>query len=184
MKGIQKTTLIGSKVLEILHWLLAALMLAGLICSFAAKDWLAGLLQPAIAENGFEIATYGFEVCVADSTGTLNMTALMLFFLGAFLVLNLMAMVFRNIHLMLKKCEGGSPFQKDNIRMLREIGIFSIAVPLTGLLVNIVIRLAVGTDAVEARVGMDGIIMGLIVLCLTQFFAYGAKLENDVDGLV
>ena len=29
-----------------------------------------------------------------------------------------------------------------------------------------------------------GIFMGIIVLCLTQFFVHGAELENDVDGLL
>ena len=31
---------------------------------------------------------------------------------------------------------------------------------------------------------MPGIIMGIIVLCLTQVFVRGAEMEKDVDGLV
>ena len=68
--------------------------------------------------------------------------------------------------------------------MVREICIFSIGIPVIGLIMSAIIRLAVGVDAVETSVSMGGVIMGIIVLCLTQFFAYGGALEKDVDGLV
>ena len=37
-----------------------------------------------------------------------------------------------------------------------------------------------------AEISLDttGIFMGIIVLCLTQFFAHGVDLEEDVDGLL
>ena len=47
-----------------------------------------------------------------------------------------------------------------------------------------VIKLVVGVDAVEVSGGMDGLIMGIIVLCLTQFFAHGVELEDEMEGLV
>ena len=31
---------------------------------------------------------------------------------------------------------------------------------------------------------ITSIFMGIIVLCLTQFFVHGAELEKDVDGLL
>lgn len=98
--------------------------------------------------------------------------------------MSLMAMVFRNLYLIIKKSEGSTPFQKDNIRMLREIGIFSMVIPAVGLIMSTIIRLAAGVDAVEVSMHMDGFMMGIIVLCLTQFFAHGAELEKDVDGLL
>ncbi|MCI8497508.1 MAG: hypothetical protein HFE85_04585, partial [Clostridiales bacterium] len=99
-------------------------------------------------------------------------------------IFSLMAMVFRNLYLIVKKSEDTTPFQKDNIRMLKEIGIFSIAVPIVGLIMSIIIRLVLGVDTVETSVRLDGFVMGIIVLCLTQFFAHGAELEKDVDGLL
>ena len=33
-------------------------------------------------------------------------------------------------------------------------------------------------------IDMGGIFMGIIVLCLTQYFVHGADLEKDVDGLL
>ena len=48
---------------------------------------------------------------------------------------------------------------------------------------SIIVRLVAG-DVVEVSVGQSGIFMGIVVLCLTQYFSYGAALEEDVDGLV
>ena len=71
-----------------------------------------------------------------------------------------------------------------NIRMLKEIGIFSISVPIGGLMMSIIARIVLGVDDVETSVNMYGFTMGVIVLCLTQFFVRGAELEKDVEGLL
>ena len=119
-----------------------------------------------------------------DTTGTTQILTFLLFGIGAVIILILMAMVFRNVHLIFKKSENGTPFQKDNIRMLKEIGIFSITVPVIGLVMSVIIRLVIGVDAVEININQSGLFMGIIVLCLTQYFIYGAELEKDVDGLL
>ena len=64
------------------------------------------------------------------------------------------------------------------------IGIFAIAIPVIGLFVSFIARLVIGSEATEISIDMSGIFMGIIVLCLTQFFAHGVELENDVDGLL
>ena len=68
--------------------------------------------------------------------------------------------------------------------MMREIGIFSIAIPVIGFFMNLIIRLVTGVETAEISVDTAGIFMGIIVLCLTQFFVHGAELEKDVDGLL
>ena len=113
-----------------------------------------------------------------------DMTVLFLFGIGAVMLLSLMAMVFRNINLIIKKSEDSTPFQADNIRMLKEIGIYAIAIPVISLIMSVVCRVVLGIDAVETSVNVYGFSMGVIILCLTQFFIYGARLENDVDGLL
>jgi hypothetical protein len=49
---------------------------------------------------------------------------------------------------------------------------------------DLVLHLALDAEVVETSVNMSGIFMGIIVLCLTQFFVHGAELEKDVDGLL
>ena len=112
------------------------------------------------------------------------MTCFMLFGIGAIIILSVMAMVFRNLHLILKKSQNATPFQTDNIRMMREIGIFAIAVPVIGLIMSTIVRLVTGVETAEISIDTAGIFMGIIVLCLTQFFVHGAELEKDVDGLL
>lgn len=187
MKNVNTLALAVSKVLEVLHWLGAASMAVLLICSFAIRERVADLLAQGVASQGTSLETYGFELEVAGTGGSINMTGLILFSVAALIILSLMAMVFRNLYLILKaykKSQWRDPFQKDIIRMLREIGIFAISVPIVGFVFGIISRLILGEGSTEAYLSVDGFVMGLLVLCLTQVFSQGAALQKDVDGLV
>lgn len=185
MKDILKIGKIVTKILEVCHWVGAALMAAAAVCALAAPDWVKLFVGVDVIEgHGAELNVYGFEIIAPVKNGVVDMHALFLFGIGGVLILCLMAMVFRNLYLIFSKSDGASPFQADNIRMMREIGIFSIAIPIVSLIMSLVCRLVLGVDAAEISVNMDGFAMGIIVLCLTQFFIYGAKLEKDVDGLL
>ena len=187
MKKINTLALAVSKVLEVLHWLGAASMVVLLICSFVIRDSVAELLERGVASQGTSLETYGFELEVAGTNGSINMTGLILFSVAAIIILCLMAMVFRNVYLILKRYQSSQwrdPFQKDIIRMLREIGIFAISVPIVGFVFGIIARLTLGAGSTEAYLSVDGFVMGLLVLCLTQVFSQGAELQKDVDGLL
>ena len=86
--------------------------------------------------------------------------------------------------LIIKKSEGTTPFQPDNVRMFREIGIFSIAVPVVGFVMSVIARIVIGVENAEIYNGFEGFVIGIVVLCITQFFAQGIELEKDVDGLL
>ena len=88
------------------------------------------------------------------------------------------------LEVIFKNSENNTPFQKNNIRIMKEIGIFSIAVPMIGLIMSIIVRLVTGVETAEISIDMSGIFMGIVVLCLTQYFVHGANLEKDVDGLL
>lgn len=180
---INKLAMALSKITEILHWMGVLLMLALAIYSVIAGTQLGGILEMGIRGQGVTLSTYGFEVTVLDGSGALDMKLFLGFSLTAGMILSLMAMVFRNVYLILKKTENATPFQKDNIRMVREIGIFSISVPMLGMFASFIMRLAAGPD-IDVSMRMSGLMMGLIVLCLTQVFARGAALEKEVDGLL
>ncbi|MCI5923615.1 MAG: hypothetical protein SOR38_06275 [Oscillospiraceae bacterium] len=185
MKGIVKAAKIATKIVEVFHWVGTALMLAATVCSLAAPAWVKYFVGINAKECcGAELNVYGFEVIAPVKNGSVDMKALFLFGIGAVIILSLMAMVFRNLNLIIKKSEGSTPFQADNIRMLKEIGIFSFSIPLVGLIMSIICRLILGVDAVETSINFYGFFMGIVVLCLTQFFIHGAELEKDVDGLL
>ena len=184
MKGLNKAATIITKILEVFHWVGTALMAVATICSVAAPQLLKYLVSIDAKECcGAELSIYGFEVHAPVVNGSVDMTIFLLFGIGATIILALMALVFRNVYLVFKKSENATPFQKENVCCLRKIGIFSIAVPVVGFVMSIIVRLVAG-DVVEVSVGQSGIFMGIVVLCLTQYFSYGAALEEDVDGLV
>ena len=185
MKGIITVGKIVTKILEVFHWVGAALMTAATVCSAAAPNWVKYFVGFDAKECcGANLEVYGFEVNAPVVNGNADMTPFMLFGIGATVILAVMAMVFRNLHLIFKKSENGTPFQKDNIRMMKEIGIFTIAVPVIGLIMSIIVRLVTGIETAEISIDLGGIFMGIIVLCLTQYFVHGAELEKDVDGLL
>ena len=185
MKGINKLGKVITKILEVFHWVGAALLAAATVCSVVAPDWVKYFVGFDAKECcGADLEVYGFEVNVPVVDGNIDMTVFLLFGIGAVIILAVMAMVFRNLHLIFKKSEEGSPFQKDNIRMMKEIGVCSIAVPVVGFVMSVVARLVAGAEMTEVSVDMGGIFMGIIVLCLTRYFIHGAALETDVDGLL
>ncbi|MCH5210874.1 MAG: DUF2975 domain-containing protein [Oscillospiraceae bacterium] len=184
MKNLNKVVKIVAKVFEIAHWVCACIMVVMAICSSQVAERLSLFFNMSNPERIGEASVYGFEVDLVNSAGGVNKTSLLLFAIGAVIIYALVAMIFRNIYLIIKRSESETPFNKDNIRMTREIGIFSIAIPVIGLIMSTILRLVVGVDAVETSVNLSGVIIGIMVLCLTQFFAYGAQLEKDVDGLL
>lgn len=185
MTGISKLATIVTKILEVFHWVGTVLMAAATVCSLAAPHWLGNFVGFDAKECcGAELDVYGFEVVSPVANGQVDMTSFMFFGVGAVIILALMAMVFRNLSLIFKNSENGTPFQKDNIRMMKEIGIFSIAVPVIGFVMSIIVRLATGVETAEISLDLGGIFTGIIVLCLTQYFVHGAALEEDMNGLL
>lgn len=184
MKGI-KLGKIVTKILEVFHWVGAVLMTAATICSVVAPNWVKYFVGFEAKDCcGANLEVYGFEVNAPVVNGKTDMTTFMLFGIGTIVILIVMALVFRNLHLIFKKSEKASPFQKENIRMMKEIGYYSIAVPIIGFVMSIIVRLVVGVETAELSIDTAGIFMGIIVLSLTQFFVHGANLEEDVDGLL
>ncbi len=175
-----KVTKVLARVVEIAHWIGAVGMLAGLVLVLTLEQ---SAVSAVPGSAGAAATVYGFELTVVDKAGTLDLGALRLFLPAGAVLMALMAMVFRNVRLILKHAETSTPFQPDNVRMVREIGWFLMAVPVVGLVMSIAARLVLGPQ-LEASVRLDGLLVGLVVLCLSQVFARGMVLESDVDGLL
>lgn len=185
MKGLNKLGIVITKILEVFHWVGVALLLAATICSFAAPNWIGYFVGFDAKECcGANLEVYGFEINAPVIGGKVDTASFIIFGIGGMLILALMAMVFRNLNFIFKKSKDATPFQKDNVRLMREIGIFTIAIPVIGFIMSVIARLVIGAEIAEISIDMGGIFMGIVVLCFTQFFAHGVELEQDVDGLV
>lgn len=184
VKGINTSAKIMMKILEVGHWVAAGLMTAVAVLSVAAPQYLKYVMDVESLKAEQDISAYGLQVTAANAAGELSYPTLLLFAIGAVVIFVLMALVFRNLHGIIQNAETTTPFSAGNIRRLKKVGIYSILVPLTGFAVSAIIRLVVGTDGAEVSMDLSGVIMGTIVLCLTQYFIHGAELEKDVDGLL
>ena len=189
-KGLNITLSVISKITEILHWIAAAVSV--LLLGIHAVD--KSFFPEVIAEEGgAEFASYGLEVCALTPNGEFNGYAITLFCISAFITCSLMALVFRNLNIILrtisgrnKKAESTSPFQIDIERRVREIGIFAIAIPVASIFLSIVFTTISTLNglALETVTSLDGVVIGLVCLCLSHVFNYGTKLEEEVDGLL
>ncbi len=175
-----KVTKVLARVVEIAHWIGAVGMLVGLVLTLTMGQRAVSVVP---ADAGAEAAVYGFELALVDEAGTPDLAALRLFLPVGAVLMALMAMVFRNMYLILKHAEDATPFQPDNVRMVREIGWFLMAVPVVGLVMSVAARLVLRTQ-IEASVSLSSLPVGLVALCLSQSFARGMALESDVDGLL
>ena len=179
-----KVAKVVTKVVEIAHFVAAALILAAAVCALAAPQYLHHFVEFEPVGNVIVLSAYSFEVITPSLNGLPDLTVFSLYGFGAVTIFVLIALIFHNIYSVIEKSEGRTPFQMDNVRKLKWVGVFSIIIPVVGFVMGSVIKLAVGVDAVEVSGGMDGLIMGIIVLCLTQFFAHGVELEDEVEGLL
>lgn len=187
MKNLTKFTLCLSKVTEILCWIGAGAAGLTAIFSLVMKDWLEGFMAHSMTLPEYAAGSLNLVLVNGyPSAASVTFSAL----LGVVLA-SLGAMIFRNVYLILKTAQGETkfskgktPFQKDVTRMLREIGIFLISISGVELLWNVGMRFLLGVDNVELGVELDSVVIGLMVICLSQFFDYGTQLQQDVDGLL
>lgn len=138
-----------------------------------------------------ELRVQGFSIRIAGPDGTADPKALSVFLLTGALILELMAWVFRNVNLILRTTQGltkfskgKTPFQKDNVRMMREIGIFFFSIAVVEFTASAVAVMLLGPETAEISADMGGIVIGVLMLCLSQVFAIGQKMQEDIDGLV
>ena len=190
MKKLNRAIIIIARIVEVFMWVGSGLSLIITLLATIGKSHLIRFFTDATP--GTELLFSGdFALRAVNAEGQPMLAAFVIFFLTMAITLALMAMCARNVHLIFKTSEGKTkfskgetPFQPDNIRMVREIGIFLIAIPVVQFIMSNVARITLGPDMVESSLVMQKVFVGLVVLALSQYFAYGMKLQNDMDGLL
>lgn len=184
MKGIKKAVMIIIKIVEICHYVSAALMAASGIISVASPQNLKYVMDVADLMADPEVSAYGFEAMLANATGQIGYIAYAVYAFGATAIFLFMALIFRNLGEVIRVSEEKTPFCEENVNRLTKIGIFSVAIPLVGLAFSIILRIVLGPEVAEISLNQSGLMMGLVVFVLTSYFAHGVELEQDVDGLL
>ena len=188
---MSKAVIIISKIIEIGYWITCAFSVVLIIMTASGNLKALEMIQLADQNSGEVFSLTGFEISMDGLADGQISTAFIIFSIALLITSALMAMVFRNIYLIFRTArgetkfsKGATPFQPDTVRMVREIGIFCIAAPVVGIIMSIVARIVLGSVALNTSVSIGGVLIGLVVLSLSQFFAYGAELQQDTDGLI
>ena len=188
---LNKAVTIISKIAEVCYWIGFGMVGAIVISLIAGHHGLVSKLTDVDPTAGKDLTGFGFSIETVTRDGQTIWGTYVIFFITLFLMLGLMAMICRNIYLIFKTTagqtkfsKGQTPFQPDNIRMVREIGIYLIAIPIIGLIMSVIARLAMSGVEIESSMDMHFIMVGLVIICLSRYFSYGMELQNEVDGLV
>lgn len=186
---LPRLTLVLARIAEVVHWCAAGVMVIAAAAAIIWPVWFGEWIDQTFLHGETNLACYGWEVAVARAGEMPSQGMLVCFMIGAAVMLALMAMIFRNVYLILKTAQGktwfakgDTPFQKNIVRMFREIGIFFIATAVLSLISEIIVN--IGGGELSAGFNYLGCFIGLVFLCISQFFNYGTSLEKDLDGLV
>ena len=189
MRGLTKAATVFSKLFEVAYWVGAAGFLVGLalfiLSPYVPGDWVFVMTAQE------ELTVQGFSLLVTGPDAQLIRPAVVIFLVTGAVVLGLMAFIFRNVNLILRTTQGltrfsqgKTPFQKDNVRMVREMGFAFLAVAAVQLTASALAFLLLGPEIAEVGVNMSSAVTGVLMLCLSQVFALGMEMQKDVDGLV
>ena len=181
MNKLNKVTYVGSKVVEVIGWMVFVIALVGMILGIIQPQVYTMILTEGNIPLNIQVGSIGIEV-LDQSNGT-TFLGTMFFALLAFGLC--LAMISRNIHLLFRNVlKGISPFNQTTVRLIREIGIFIISLEIVNVMITIVLRVLVGPDFAETSVGLMGILIGIVILCLSGIFSYGVSLQTEVDELL
>ena len=187
--ALTKAATIITKLMEVAYDIGAVGLVVGLVLFLADPVVPLPLVSGTFAP-GEELTIHGFSIVCGDADGIIRPAFIICLLTGAIL-LALMGWVFRNTWLILRTTQGKTkfskgktPFQKDNVRMLREIGFFFMGMSVVRFVMSAAAVMAIGLDKAEISANAGDFIIGLLMLCLAQCFAQGEKMQQDVDGLV
>lgn len=179
-KKINKAVAVIARIMEIINWILVGLTaFDAVLCAVFGPSIVKFLMD---VEDG-DFSALGLSVNVSGEDGKAMVPVLIITLIYTAVGSALMAMIFRNINLVFKISVGASPFRPANVRLIRQIGIFAIVIPIINFIFSIAVSLLLH-GKVDGSLPTESIFFGFVVLCLSRFFEYGVQLENDAEGLV
>lgn len=190
MKRINKAIIVMSKIVEVFGWV-GTTFSAAVVAVLCLNKWEWLKYLTSVTAEDTDLSLGGFSVHVQEIMGQPNREAFVFFFVVSGMTLILTAMIFRNIYLVFKTAEGetvfskgSTPFQPKNVKMVRQVGFFTIGIPILHTVMAVISMLFFRNISASYSIDLHYFFMGFIALALSQYFAYGVELQNEVDGLV
>ncbi len=174
--NILKIGKVLSRIVEIICYVGLAVMLIAFVAGIINTEWMTLNMLPDSS-----ISMNGVDMQLGENA---SLVSILIVLVGGAAGFAVMAFLFRTLHKVLSTADEGVCFRAENVARIERIGWLSILMPVIGFVTSVLVKIFGGPDAMEISVDLTGVVMGILVLCLSQFFAHGVKLENDVDGLV
>ena len=208
MNKLNNVAMVISKIFSVLMWVAVGGLVVGLIASCIGV----GILNSKIRANEIDfealitearedleeenneyadlITKDNFDKVVRvlktedvlNENGTIKPYIIIFLFAGWIATCAIFALIFRNVHLILKTAKGKewfangeTPFKPEITRRIRLIGFFLLG--LAAFEASLSSFTGVGFNTIY-------VIVGILMLCLSSFFRYGETLQKDSDGLI
>lgn len=190
MKGVKymekygKCVAVIIKIFEIFQWVaaLVLLVLIGIVGMFRVQ--LNGNVL-GLNQNGGQISAHGSSVMLLEPDGMVNMKVFVAVLIIAMVSCILTAMIYHNIYLIVQTTrrveypqKEVTPFSNINVKRVRNIGVYCMFIPIVECIISVAARIVFKIEGIELGIDIAGIVVGLVVLCLADVFAYGVELQK------
>lgn len=94
-------------------------------------------------------------------------------------------LAFGKVRSVIEYAQSQPPFRWENVEKLRQAGglfLGTVALQLVFALVSMIF--AYGAMSFSVQLKFDNIVIGIIVLCVSELFAQSVRMQEDVDGLL
>lgn len=174
---LNQAATVAAKAVEVLYWICGFAALAVLMSYVFQADVILDILRTgwdSIPES-LDIPYYiGFAILIGVELAICVLGARI--FCGVYLL-------FRTAAGKTSFSLGPTPFQPANVKLLRQMGRMAIGIPLVEILGYGVAACLMGPGIfTKVYFSIGYLVLGVVVLCLSQFFAYGVELQTDVEG--
>lgn len=175
----------ASKVFQVIMIAVTLLCVVSMfIVYFALNESVLEIVKENVLNGNISINEIGMSITELDSISGIR-TAGTLACLYGTVICSMGVVVFGNINRIFVNTEKtNTPFTKDNVKLVKQIGVLSIAAPFVGLVVTLIMGILVKSGTYKFSLDMTQLFMGFVILCLSQFFAHGVELEDEVKGLL
>jgi hypothetical protein len=181
---LRKVTAFLAKVIEVVGWFGAALMIITTVILMVGKKQIMEAYQSGTLKAGSITLTGTVNNSPEWAMDVVGRGGAVFIFIPLAILCVLTALVFRNVYMIFKASNVASPFSMENVKRIRNIGIYAIALPIVKVVAGLISFIAMKNGDYALSVELSEVVFGLVALCLSQYFAYGAELQSDVDGLL
>lgn len=179
-----KAAIVVTKIIEVLYIIASAALLLGIILVLTGRTSL--MVEPgrpiSVEIWGMTFAPSNVELYAPG--GEVNLAGLVICMVYGSVIAGLFALGFHNIHKVLSRSQEETPFRWDNVRLLRRSGFLFLGTIIVESVFGLIALIFTRYMSISIDMELNGVIIGILVLCLSQIFAQGVQMQEDIDGLV